>query len=179
MTRYEILLRFADDSRTHRDHAFTLHVLTEMWVASGKPTTFTSDFQAVLRLIRTSRRNLFRWMAELETFGFISYQRGKNQHDKSAISFSGCVQYGTPDAPVVSDVAQQDPAASVQNGTAAGSPVSGMAQQPGCQCLIWHSRIPVVSRMTQQKWRTQLRIAVFRQNQRPQPLICLTCAIIT
>lgn len=88
MTRYEILHRFAEDERTHRDHAFTFHVLTELWAAKGQPDSIELDLGELLRILKTKRSTVFRWLAELEQFGYIIYRRAKNQHEVSTVTIS-------------------------------------------------------------------------------------------
>lgn len=83
MTRYDILHRFAEDNRTHRDHAFTFMVLTEMWVNNGQKEATELDLTELLRLLKTKRSTMFDWLRQLETFGYMDLHRGHNQHQKT------------------------------------------------------------------------------------------------
>lgn len=140
MTRFEVIQRFANDARTHRDHRYTFFVLAEMWADAGRPDQFKPDFHRLLKLTTARRSNLYRWLGELDLFGYINYQKGSNQNKKLTVSFTvASSPNGTAEGLPVAQMGQRSDyassphetagsSASVQHGTAEGSPVAQMGQ---------------------------------------------------
>lgn len=85
MTRYDVLKRFADDGRAHRDHMVTFIVLMELWVAQRRPESVELEFAHLLRILKTKRSTLFDWLRQLETFGYIELRRSSNRYEKSTV----------------------------------------------------------------------------------------------
>lgn len=83
MTRYDQIKLFAADSRTHRDHAYTFMVLTEMWIYQGKPDSIELNVETLLQMLKTKRSTLFDWLRQLEQFGYLEWRRAANQREKS------------------------------------------------------------------------------------------------
>lgn len=104
MTRFDILQRFASDDRTHRDHAFTFLVLSEIWVNEGKPESLELVIKELVRVLKARPGSVYRWLSELDNYGFIQYRRRRNQHEKSTVVFQIA---GIPDATAQPEMRQQ------------------------------------------------------------------------
>jgi hypothetical protein len=85
MTLSAIIHRFANDERTHRDHAYTFVVLANQWHQQGQPDLLPIDPAQLLAVLKTKRSTLFDWLRQLETFGYIQLQQRINQHQKSTV----------------------------------------------------------------------------------------------